>query len=168
MIEMHKAIFFMGLMLFLFGCPQPPDNGNIDNTPKQIWIDENFLKQFKDNPSKVFDDNSIIINLDSNSIELNFDVNLAVADQNFVADICSVSCQYVYADPARILEALPGLDLENKTFPKSTYELFKNKKTNEYSCLCTWRVCNSETDPEFPGQLFCTDNSKKYSVSQNS
>src|SRR3989344_2491208 len=167
---MHKGIviIFLSVMglLFLFGCPQNPKP--VDSTPNPIWVDQNFLRQFKENPGKAFDENSILLDLDSNSIQLNFDINLSLADQNFVADVCSVSCQYVYADPARISEALPSVDLENKTFPKSIYELFKNKKTNEYSWLCTWRVCNSETDPEFPGQLFCTDNSKKYSVSQNS
>src|SRR3989344_3076268 len=137
------AIISLGIvLLFLFGCPQNPNP--IDDKPNQVWIDQNFLKQFKDNPGKVFDENSIILDLDGNSIQLNFDVNLAVADVNFVADLCSVSCQYVYADPARIHEALPSIDLENKLFPKSTYELLKNKKTNAYSCVCTWRVCNSE------------------------
>ena len=168
---MNKVPFFglaLGLLLLLLtGCLQPTNNGGIDNTPKQIWIDENFLKQFKDNPSKVFDENSITINLDSNSIELDFDVNLAVADKNFVGDVCSLSCEYVYADPSRLSEALPGVDLTDKHFPKSRYELLQNRNTSEYSCLCTWRVCDNEQDPDFPGQLFCTDNSKKYKLLQN-
>ena len=164
---MRKAVIFIGFLLILAGCLQPANNGGTDNTPKQAWIDGNFLKQFRDNPAKAFDGNSIIINLDSNSIELNFDVNLQVADKNFVGDVCSISCQYVYADLARLSEALPTVDLTDKRFPKSEYGLLQNRNTGEYSCLCTWRVCDSQEDPDFPGQLFCTDNSKKYGIVQN-
>jgi len=163
---MNKAIvgiFAMALVLLLLnGCIK--DNGGQDNTPNPVWIDQNFLTQFKDNPIKVFDGNSITLNLDSNSIQLNFDINLGVADKNFVADLCSISCQYIYADPSRILDALPGVDVNDKTFPKSTYQLLQNKNNSQYSCVCTWRICSTEQDPEFPGQTFCTDNSKKYAV----
>ena len=154
---MKWAIIGIFSVLLLLGCLQ-------GNGEKQVWIDQNFLKQFKDNPVQAFDENSVTINLDSNSINLNFDINLGIADQNFVADVCSISCQYIYADEGKLAAALPGVDLADKQFPGSRYDLLKNKNTGAYGCMCTFRVCDSQQDPDFPGQLFCTDNSKKFSI----